>query len=179
MTPLQIHYRKGDSCWVQGSIGVALDEERFGVSPTVDNHRGRNHVLFALTLSLSALRSRSLASLGKAGQWCPPGLCMLGSKSYTMCGREGGRSQVKALSLQSAGVILPGQNCGRCLCTVYGAMREGAEVLSAGKQPSPPGARPWLGTISPVWLGREALARAARPFLAKSVFPWYCQEVPG
>lgn len=112
---------------------------------------GRTHILFALALSLSAVRSCGLASPDKAGShhgWqddgCLPGLCMVGSKSCRMCGREGGKSQAKALSLQSAGVILPGQSCGRCLRTAYGAMRGRAEVLDAGEQPSPPGPGPDL-----------------------------------
>lgn len=76
--------------------GEFRGEGRFGVGPTVENHRGQSHVLFAVTLSLSAVspaawpaRTSQALIMGLAGQrW------------------EGRKSQAKALSLQSAGVIL-------------------------------------------------------------------------
>lgn len=200
MTPLQVHYRKGDYCWVLGSLGTALDEEGFGVGPTFDNHRGQN---FILPLVLPepcpvctdfipfSRRPCSLASPDKAG-WHGGGRTVVPPRSVhdgeqcgcvacvaCVAGREERKSRVKALSLHSAGVILSRQSCSQCLGTLYGAVGGRGEVLNAGEQPSPPGAMPWRDTISPVFLGREALARATQLFLAKSGFPWYCQEVPG
>lgn len=117
--------------------------------------------------------TRQALTMGVAGQWCLPGLCMVGSKSCSMCGREGGKEKTRKGSVLA-------------VCWGYPVWAElwpvplwgRGEVLKAGEQPSP-GATPWLGAISPVCFGREALARATRLFLAKSVFPWYCQEVPG
>lgn len=114
MTPLQVHYRKGDYCWVLGSLGAALDEEGFGVGPTFDNHRGQN---FILPLVLPepcpvctdfipfSRRPCSLASPDKAG-WhgggrtvVPPRSVHDGEQSHSMCGREGGKKKPSKASV--------------------------------------------------------------------------------
>lgn len=66
---LQIHYGKGDSPWVEGCLGVALGEERFGVGPTVENpHMGQTPTSWLLhRLSHSAVRSHSLVGWDEAG----------------------------------------------------------------------------------------------------------------
>lgn len=98
MIPLQIHYGGGDSWCAQGSFGVALDEEGSGVGATAEEHRWQNHrwqnpVCTGVSLSAVRSRTRQALTMGVAGQWCPPALCMVGNKSCTMCGREGRKQE--------------------------------------------------------------------------------------
>lgn len=140
------------------SSGEFRGEDRFGVGPTVENHRGQSHVLFAVTLSLSAVRSCSLASPDKAGSHhgagrtvVPPRPVPAGEQVLQRVW-QGGREEKAKQRLCPCSLLELS-----CLCqTVYGAMRGRGEVQNAREQPSPPGATPWLGTISPVLLGQRS-----------------------
>lgn len=180
MIPLQIHYGGGDSWCAQGSFGVALDEEGSGVGATAEEHRWQNHVLCALTCPFQQWGPRQ----GRLSPWGwqdsgAPQPCAWWGKNPARCvaGREGSKSQVKALSLQSAGVVLSGQSCPVPPYCAWSHKREGRGAECRGAAFS------WCHTLTwyhlPSLLGREAFARATQLFLAKSVFPWYCQEVPG